>query len=61
MIRELEAAPLAAAPTAELAAHLRLPEGFEDPQQAATLDLYARAATAAVEALCGRALIARKF
>ncbi|MGM0583582.1 MAG: head-tail connector protein [Pseudomonadota bacterium] len=59
MLTELEPAPRAAVPLAEFAAHLRLPEGFGETEPA--LDLYARAATAAVEALTGRALIRRRF
>lgn len=60
MLTELEAAPWAPIPLAELAAHLRLPAGMEDEERGA-LDLYARAAGAAVEGMTGKALIARKF
>jgi uncharacterized phiE125 gp8 family phage protein len=60
MLRELEPAPRAAVPLAEFAAHLRLPEGFGGESEA-TLDLYARAATAAVEGMTGLALISRRF
>lgn len=59
MLTELEPAPQATVPLAEFAAHLRLPEGFGETEPA--LDVYARAAAAAVEGLTGRALVARKF
>ncbi|WP_339948956.1 head-tail connector protein [uncultured Albimonas sp.] len=60
MLSELEPAPWAPIPLAELAAHLRLPEGMEVHERGA-LDLYARAAGAVVEGMTGKALIARKF
>ena len=60
MLSELEPAPWAPIPLAELAAHLRLPEGMEEEERGA-LDLYARAAGAVVEGMTGKALISRKF
>jgi len=60
MLVEIEAAPRAAVPLAEFAAHLRLGEGFGEAEEA-VLDLYLRAATAAVEGMAGLALIARRF
>ncbi|MDF2232954.1 head-tail connector protein [Albimonas sp. CAU 1670] len=60
MLSELEPAPWAPIPLAELAAHLRLPEGLEEQERGA-LELYARAAGAAVEGMTGKALISRKF
>ena len=60
MLTEIEAAPRAAAPLAEFAAHLRLGEGFGEAEEAG-LDLYLRAATAAVEGMAGLALISRRF
>ena len=62
MIAELEPAEAPAVSAAELAAHLRLPEGFgPDAAAEAGLEGYARAASAAVEGLTGLALIRRRF
>ncbi len=58
MLTELDPATAAVTP-AEFAAHLRMPEGFGE--EWATLEPYARAATAAVEAMTGKALIRRRF
>lgn len=52
--------PLSALPIAEFRAHLRLGTGFaEDMLQDSVLEGFLRAAVAAVEARCGKVLIAR--
>lgn len=62
MIAELEPAEAPAVSAADLAAHLRMPEGFgPDAAAEAGLEGFARAATAAVEGLTGLALIRRRF
>lgn len=60
MLRELETA--ATPPLTEVAAHLRLAQGFEGETAAiAALEPYARAAVAAVEGMTGKALSRRRF
>src|SRR5687767_11559396 len=62
MLTELSAPPLAAVPVRALAEHLRLGTGFaDDGSQDAVLELYLRAAMAAIEARLGRALLARDY
>jgi uncharacterized phiE125 gp8 family phage protein len=63
MILTEVSAPLAAAlPVRGFAEHLRLGSGFaDDGSQDAVLELYLRAAMAAIEARLGRALLARDF
>jgi len=60
-IVELAPAPVAAVPLAEFATHLRAGQGFVGSGDAPELDLYARAASAAVEAMIDKALIRRRF
>lgn len=59
MLREIETPGSAAVSLEAFAAHLRLPEGFGGEAPGA-LETYARAATAAVEAMTGLALISRR-
>ena len=62
ILTEVSAPPLAAVPVRAFAEHLRLGSGFEDDgSQDAVLELYLRAAMAAIEARLGRALLARDF
>ncbi len=62
MLTELIPPQFAGAPVAEFAAHLRLSTGFADnADEAAALDLYLRGATAAIEAVTGKALITRRL
>jgi uncharacterized phiE125 gp8 family phage protein len=62
ILTELSAPPSAAVPVRAFAEHLRLGSGFEDDgAQDAVLELYLRAAMAAIEARLGRALLARDF
>jgi uncharacterized phiE125 gp8 family phage protein len=57
---ELAPAPRTAVPVREFAAHLRLSDGFrEDRDDDAVLEMYLRAATAAIEASLGVVLITR--
>ncbi len=62
ILTELSAPPAAAVPVRAFAEHLRLGSGFaDDGSQDAVLELYLRAAMAAIEARLGRALLARPF
>ena len=62
ILTEVSAPPLAAVPVRAFAEHLRLGSGFEDDgSEDAVLELYLRAAMAAIEARLGRALLARDF
>jgi uncharacterized phiE125 gp8 family phage protein len=62
VLTELSAPPAAAIPVRAFAEHLRLGTGFaDDGSQDAVLELYLRAAMAAIEARIGRALLARAF
>ena len=62
ILTEVSAPPAAAVPVRAFAEHLRLGSGFEDDgAQDAVLELYLRAAMAAIEARLGRALLARDF
>lgn len=63
MLTELEPAPVAPVAAADLAAHLRLSTGLKplDAEETSALEGYLRAAGAAIEARCGRALIRRRF
>jgi uncharacterized phiE125 gp8 family phage protein len=62
VLTELSAPPAAAIPVRAFADHLRLGTGFaDDGSQDAVLELYLRAAMAAIEARIGRALLARAF
>jgi uncharacterized phiE125 gp8 family phage protein len=62
VLTEVSAPPLAAVPVRAFAEHLRLGTGFaDDGSQDAVLELYLRAAMAAIEARLGRALLARDF
>lgn len=59
---ELAAPATAVVPLGELAAHLRLSEGFSGGgDEVSRLDGAARAASAAVEGMIGKALIRRRF
>jgi uncharacterized phiE125 gp8 family phage protein len=61
-LTEVSAPAAAAVPVRAFAEHLRLGTGFaDDGSQDAVLELYLRAAMAAIEARLGRALIARDF
>ena len=58
----MSAPPAAAVPVRLFAEHLALGSGFaDDGAQDAVLELYLRAAMAAIEARLGRALLAREF
>jgi uncharacterized phiE125 gp8 family phage protein len=62
ILTEVSAPPAAALPVRAFADHLRLGTGFaDDGSQDAVLELYLRAAMAAIEARLGRVLIARSF
>jgi uncharacterized phiE125 gp8 family phage protein len=62
VLTEVSAPPVAALPVRAFAEHLRLGTGFaDDGSQDVVLELYLRAAMAAVEARLGRALLARDF
>ena len=62
ILTEVSAPPAAAVPVRAFAAHLALGSGFaDDGAQDAVLELYLRAAMAAIEARLGRALLARDF
>jgi uncharacterized phiE125 gp8 family phage protein len=62
LLTEVSAPPSAAVPVRAFAEHLRLGTGFaDDGSQDAVLELYLRAAMAAIEARLGRALLARAF
>ena len=62
ILTEVSAPPAAAVPVRAFAGHLALGSGFEDDgSQDAVLELYLRAAMAAIEARLGRVLLAREF
>ena len=62
ILTEVSAPPTAAVPVRAFAEHLRLGSGFaDDGSQDAVLELYLRAAMAAIEARLGRVLLAREF
>ena len=62
ILTEVSAPPAAAVPVRAFAEHLRLGTGFaDDGSEDAVLELYLRAAMAAIEARLGRALLARDF
>ena len=62
VLTEVSAPPAAAVPVRAFAEHLRLGSGFaDDGSEDAVLELYLRAAMAAIEARLGRALLARDF
>ena len=62
ILTEVSAPPAAAVPVRAFAEHLRLGSGFaDDGSEDAVLELYLRAAMAAIEARLGRALLAREF
>jgi len=62
LLVELSTIPTAALPVAEIAAHLHLGTGFaDDGSQNQVLEIYLRAAIAAIEARIGKALITRSF
>lgn len=62
ILTEVSAPPVAALPVRAFAEHLRLGRGFaDDGSLDAALELYLRAAIAAIEARIGQALIARDF
>jgi uncharacterized phiE125 gp8 family phage protein len=62
VLTEVSAPPATAVPVRGFAEHLRLGSGFaDDGSQDAVLELYLRAAMAAIEARLGRALLARDF
>lgn len=62
VLTEVSAPPSAAVPVRAFAEHLRLGTGFaDDGSQDAVLELYLRAAMAAIEARLGRVLLARAF
>ncbi len=62
ILTEVSAPPAAAVPVRAFAEHLSLGSGFaDDGVQDAVLELYLRAAMAAIEARLGRALLAREF
>jgi uncharacterized phiE125 gp8 family phage protein len=62
ILTELSSPPAAAVPVRVLADHLRLGTGFaDDGSQDAVLELYLRAAMAAIEARLGRVLLARPY
>ena len=62
ILTEVSAPPAAVLPVRAFAEHLRLGTGFaDDGSQDAVLELYLRAAMAAIEARLGRVLIARSF
>ncbi len=62
ILTEVSAPPAAAVPVRAFAEHLALGRGFtDDGAQDAVLELYLRAAMAAIEARLGRALLVRDF
>jgi uncharacterized phiE125 gp8 family phage protein len=62
ILTEVSAPPSAAVPVRAFAEHLRLGSGFaDDGSEDAVLELYLRAAMAAIEARLGRVLLARDF
>lgn len=62
ILTEVSAPAAAAVPVRAFAEHLALGSGFaDDGAQDAVLELYLRAAMAAIEARLGRALLAREF
>lgn len=62
ILTEVSAPPSAAVPVRAFADHLKLGSGFaDDGSQDAVLELYLRAAMAAIEARLGRVLLAREF
>ncbi len=62
ILTEVGAPPVSAVPVRVFAEHLRLGTGFtDDRSEDSILELYLRAAMAAVEARIGRALLARTF
>ena len=62
ILTEVSAPEAAVVPVRAFAGHLALGSGFEDDgSQDAVLELYLRAAMAAIEARVGRALLAREF
>ena len=62
ILTEVSAPPAAAVPVRAFAEHLRLGSGFaDDGSEDVVLELYLRAAMAAIEARLGRALLARGF
>jgi uncharacterized phiE125 gp8 family phage protein len=62
ILTEISAPPATSVPVRAFAEHLRLGSGFaDDGSDDQVLELYLRAAMAAVEARIGRALIARRF
>ena len=62
ILTEVSAPPSATVPVRAFADHLRLGSGFaDDGSQDAVLELYLRAAMAAIEARLGRVLLARDF
>jgi uncharacterized phiE125 gp8 family phage protein len=62
ILTEVSTPPAAAVPVRAFAEHLKLGTGFaDDGSQDAVLELYLRAAMAAIEVRVGRALLARDF
>ncbi|MBB5223488.1 putative phiE125 gp8 family phage protein [Amaricoccus macauensis] len=62
ILTEVAAVPATALPVRAFAGHLRLGTGFaDDGSQDVVLELYLRAAMAAIEARLGRVLLARSF
>jgi uncharacterized phiE125 gp8 family phage protein len=62
ILTEVSAPPASAVPVRAFAEHLKLGSGFaDDGSEDAVLELYLRAAMAAIEARLGRALLARGF
>ena len=62
ILNELSPPAVTPVPLREFAAHLRLASGFEDDgAEDAALELYLRAATSAIEARIGKALISRRM
>lgn len=62
ILTEVSAPPSAAVPVRAFAGHLRLGSGFaDDGAEDAVLELYLRAAMAAIEVRLGRVLLARDF
>lgn len=62
ILTEISAPPSAAVPVRTFADHLRLGSGFtDDGSEDAVLELYLRAAMAAIEARLGRALLTRPY
>ena len=62
VLTEVSVPPATAVPVRAFAEHLRLGRGFaDDGSEDAVLELYLRAAMAAIEARLGRALLARGF